>query len=108
MSEAAIQHAIRAAVVRTGRATLWRNSVGFDRERNVKYGLGLGSPDLVGCLFPSGRLFALEVKTPTGRVSPDQKLWHGAARKLGAFVAVVRSVDEALAALERAHNGESE
>jgi len=102
MTEADLLFAIREALVATERVTLYRNSVGFDRERKIKYGNGLGSPDLMGWLRPSGRAIAFEVKTPIGRVSKEQKLWHGAARAGGCLVYVVRSVDEALAALAEA------
>lgn len=107
MSEAVLQAKIRQAINLDGRARLVRNSVGFDAERKVRYGLGVGSADLVGCLRGSGRLFALEVKTPEGRLSPEQLAWLGAVQRLGGFAAVVRSVPDALAALERALAGAS-
>jgi hypothetical protein len=93
---------------------MWRNQVGQTVEygpgeaRWVRYGLGAGSADLVGILSPHGRLVALEVKSATGRVRPNQELWAGMVRKFGGFVATVRSVDEARAALDRARKGESQ
>jgi hypothetical protein len=39
----------------------------------------------------------LEVKTPTGRLSAEQRAWHQEAADLGEFVAVVRSVQDAVA-----------
>lgn len=107
MKETPIMFEVRRALAATGKLLLWRSNTGFDRERKVKYGLGLGGPDLIGVLRPLGRLCGFEVKTPTGRVMPEQKLWHDAVRAAGGFVAVVRSGDEALAALARAENGES-
>src|SRR5690348_7072137 len=107
IKETPIMFEVRKALVGTGRVMLWRSNTGFDRERKVKYGLGLGGPDLIGVLKPSGRLAGFEVKTPTGRLSPEQKCWHDAVRAAGGFVAVVRSGDEALAALTRALGGES-
>jgi hypothetical protein len=50
----------------------------------------------------SGRFVALEVKTPTGRVSPDQRRWADLVRARGGYVATVRSVDEARAAIAEA------
>lgn len=104
-SETEIMFAIRAALGQRG-AALWRNNVGFDRERRVHYGLGLGSPDLVGIqtvtVTPEhlgqrlGVFLGVEVKTPKGRVSDDQKRWHAVAAERGALVVVARSVDEAL------------
>lgn len=104
MRETEILRAIHEAVVRTGRALLWRNNTGLATygRAKVAYGLGVGGADLVGVLRPSGRAFALEVKTPTGRLSAEQKAWHRAWAGAGGFVACVRSVDEALQALERA------
>ena len=93
---------IHRAIVATGRALLWRNNAGVATygAARVRYGLGLGSPDLVGVLVGSGRGFALEVKTGSGRLSPEQRAWHRAWSRAGAYVACVHSADEALAALE--------
>ena len=104
MSETAIMIAIRDAVLTTRRALLWRNNVGRARMGAawVQFGLGVGSADLIGVLKPSGRGFALEVKTATGRLSPEQIAWHRAWSEAGGFVACVRSVEEALRALEEA------
>lgn len=104
MKETPIMRAIHDAIVLTGRARLWRNNTGVATYGGAKvaYGLGVGSPDLVGFLVPSGRFFALEVKTETGRLSREQRCWHASSVSGGAFVACVRSVEEALRALEEA------
>lgn len=102
MSETALMRQIRAAVSNTGRATLWRNNVGLDAERGVAYGLGKGSADLVGFVHATGRFFALEVKTPVGRIRPEQKVWVNHVTAHGGYAAFVRSVDDALKALEDA------
>lgn len=73
-----------------------------EHPRNITYGLEVGSSDLVGILKPSGRWFCLEVKTPTGRVSPEQEKWMALMVKFGAYCAVVRSVEEAERALAEA------
>lgn len=99
---------IRLALNETGRVRVVRNSVGFDPQARVRYGLGVGSADLVGLLRASGRVFAVEVKTATGRLSPDQRRWLQALRSLGGFACVARSVPDALAALDRAEQGASE
>lgn len=116
MSESQIQRDVLKAIGAAPGLVLKRNHVGrgerFDTRthdvRHETYGLGVGSPDIVGILGPTGRWFCLETKTPKGRLSEKQKEWHRMARSMGAFVAVARSVDEARAALERARNGESE
>lgn len=117
MTETPLMQQIRAAVNRTGRGRLMRNNtvlaVAWARRnepdaRPIECGLGRGGADLVGLLVPSGRGFALEVKTPTGRLSDDQRRWLASFRKCGGFATCVRSVDEALSALERAQAGASE
>jgi hypothetical protein len=74
----------------------------LNRSR-ITYGLGNGSPDLAGSL--DGRAFYLELKDEAGRVSPDQEQWHRAARAKSAFVGVVRSPEEAIAAMARCRAG---
>lgn len=106
MTETQLLFAIRKALVESGRVILWRNNTGFDRERRVKYGLGLGGADLVGLLRPFGRFVAFEVKTQAGRTSNEQRLWADAVRAVGGFAAVVRSVDDAVQALARAERCE--
>lgn len=100
--ETTLLHAIRAAVAESGRAMIWRCNNGVDTARGVRYGLGVGAADLIGLLRPSGRFLALEVKTPEGKQSIQQRLWGEAVRTAGGFYAVVRSIDEALAAIEEA------
>lgn len=108
-SESDIQDAIRLALGREADLALWRNSVGtaehWDgrRVQRVRYGLAPGSADLVGVC--RGRFFALEVKAPKGRVAPEQEQWLAMVRHKGGFAAVVRSVDEARAALDRCRAG---
>ena len=111
MSESEIQAAIRAALGRLPDVCLWRNHVGqlTDVTGAVHpFGLAVGSADLIGVLAPSGRLIALECKSPTGRLRREQRDWLAVVRKFGGFACVVRSADEALAAVERARNGASE
>ena len=62
--------------------------------RVVKYGIP-GAPDILGILAPSGRVIALETKSPTGPVTPKQKAYHAMLTKHGGGVVVVRSMDEA-------------
>lgn len=102
VSEAQLMLAIRDSLLATGRVMLWRNNVGQLQDRTgrwVKYGIGVGSPDLVGMLRPDGRFFAVEVKLPGEKPTPEQLAWHRAARASGALVIVAHSVDEALAGL---------
>lgn len=108
-----VQNEIREALGMEPGLVLIRNSVGVAREfdtkthqtRTIRYGLGVGSADLVGCL--DGRFFALEIKRPGEQATDDQVRWANMMRNAGAFVATVRSAGEARAALERARNGAS-
>lgn len=112
MTESEIQHAIRLELGRMPGLRIFRNNSGvaIDGEsgRAIRYGLARGSSDLVGILAPTGRIVCLEVKTPTGRVSREQVMWLQLVRALGGFATVVRSVQDARDAVERARKGESE
>lgn len=69
-------------------------------RHRVAFGAGVGSPDL---LAVAGGVFAgLELKSATGRTSPEQDTWHAAARARGCIVQVVRSVEEARDVIQRA------
>ena len=114
LSESDIQHAIRLVIGSDPRVVLWRNNVGVAQHagRNgkqaVRYGLAPGSSDLIGILAGSGRFVALEVKTDRGRLTSEQELFLALVRRKGGFAAVVRSVSDATAAIERACNGATE
>lgn len=106
-----IQQSIRLTLGRETDLELMVNVVGlFDDGRGTKrrVGLGIGTPDLVGILAPLGRWFALEIKSSDGKLRPEQVVAIDRWRRRGAFVAVVRSPDEARAALDRARNGANE
>lgn len=133
MSEMEILHAIMVALSAAHDVALWRNHTGqveiVDENgvRPQRFGVGgKGGADILGIVRVEprceicetareycrpdliGRFFALEVKTPTGWIRPEQIQFLNLVRGLGGFGAVVRSVDEALAALDRARNGASE
>jgi len=114
-AETSIQDAIRAALGTEPDVVLWRNTTGQTQEwsatggvRHIRYGLAKGGADLVGILAPSGRWFALEVKTLTGRAADEQRKFLALVRRMGGFACVARSVEEARAALARARQGASE
>lgn len=105
-NETQLLFAIRDALLATQRVLLWRNNTGRlqdARGRWIQYGLGLGSPDLVGILRPHGRMIAVEIKMPGKVPEVHQASWHAAARDAGALVIVAHSVEEALAGLPVAH-----
>lgn len=83
---------------------LWRNQGGSVEVdgRWQTYGLVKGASDLIGILKPSGRFFALEVKSKTGRASEEQLLFLDLVRNFGGYGIVARSVEEAEAAYRSA------
>lgn len=54
-----------------------------------------GFPDLAG-LTERGRFWAVELKTPKGKLMEHQKLWIARLEKSGAIVRVIRGFDEFL------------
>lgn len=117
MTEAQLLAEIRLALGRDPRVVLWRNNVGTARhegtDRPVRYGLCVGSSDLIGIVAvptmtdPLGRFLALEVKTATGRVAPEQWQFLELVNRRGGYACIVRSVEDALAAVDAAANGDA-
>jgi hypothetical protein len=112
--EAEIQQRIRIALNKIGRPTrVWRNNVGEYKKGKsyIKYGLCVGSADLVGIektiITPEmvgltfGRFLAVEVKTPEGRLSDEQKAWLQTVRNYGGAAVVFRSAEDAFEYLRR-------
>lgn len=109
MLERDIQDSIRLALGADRRVVLWRNNVGVAQinGRTQRFGLGVGSADLVGFLTNeagsrAGLHVELEVKTPQGRQSEEQRQREALINSRGGFYAVVRSVEDAVAAINRA------
>lgn len=72
----------------------WRNNTGSyktDAGHYVAYGLK-GSADIIG-MTSTGRFLAIEVKSSTGTLNPDQRLFRDAVMKNGGLYIVARSVD---------------
>lgn len=118
--EKQIQREIEAEIGAEPDLLLFKNSIGtaqFTSETDgksyfVPFGLGDGSPDLVGILRREivgsavSTWFCIEVKPPEGELEPEQVKCHAIWRRFGAFVATVRSAAQARAALEDARLGE--
>ena len=107
-SEQTIQQHIRLACS-TGDTRLFRNNTGTLRDANgrpVQFGLCKGSADLIGwkriTVTPDmvgqqvAVFLSIEVKTPTGRIRPEQQQWLNAVQAAGGIAGVARSVDDAL------------
>lgn len=99
MIESQIQDAVRLELGSDPDLVLWRNNIGMAWMRNgtpVKFGVGgPGGADLIG-LF-RGRFVAIELKTPIGRQSKEQKQYQQLVERKGGTYVVIRSVDDARA-----------
>ncbi|RMF45694.1 MAG: VRR-NUC domain-containing protein, partial [Bacteroidetes bacterium] len=98
MTEAQIEKMVVEALSREGFLVIKIPNDALWRQRVV--GTAKGAPDLV-VVLPRGRVVWLEVKAPRRYPSPDQRLLHARLGGLGHAVAVVRSVDEALAFIRK-------
>jgi dihydroxyacid dehydratase/phosphogluconate dehydratase len=81
----------------------------------VQFGLARGSADLIGyrtiTITPDmvGQQVAvftsIEVKTPTGRIRPEQRAWMETVQAAGGIAGVARSVEDAKALLAAQPDG---
>jgi hypothetical protein len=112
VSEQRIQQKIRLACS-IGDTRLFRNNTGTLRDANgrpVQFGLCKGSADLIGwkrvTITPDmvgstvAVFLSIEVKTPTGRLRPEQQQWLDAVQAAGGIAGVARSVSDAEALLQ--------
>ena len=117
MSEQRIQQEIRLAISK-GDCRVFRNNTGTLRDqhgRPVQFGLCKGSADLIGwttrTVTPEmvGQQVAvftsIEVKTPTGRLRPEQQQWLDAVQAAGGIAGIARSVEDAKALLAAQPDG---
>jgi len=107
--ETTLQQQIRLALGTNPDARIFRNQVGSLPDprtgRLVTFGLAKGSADLIGwrtvtitqamvgtrlAIFTS-----IEVKTPTGRIRPEQQAWLDVVLRGGGIAGIARSVTDA-------------
>lgn len=124
MSEKAIQNEIMRALGQDPRCIIWRANVGYavpmhtvkaaltmmksgqfagaikllEKAQPIAFGLP-GQADITGILA-NGRRLEVEVKTDTGRVSPEQTIFARNMARMNAAHGVARSAADALAILE--------
>lgn len=92
--EAEIQKAILAWLRLKG-YVVWRNYVGpilRGKQKIPSPNPMAGMPDICG-LLKDGRLFAIEVKRPGGKVSPKQVKWITTLQDAGAVAFIARDLD---------------
>jgi hypothetical protein len=108
--ETTLQQEIRLALGTIPSARVFRNQVGSLPDprtgRLVTFGLARGSADLIGwrtvVITPEmvgttlAVFLSIEVKTPSGRLSPFQRNWQAAVLAAGGIAGVARSVPDAL------------
>ncbi len=70
-------------------------SITIFEPRIFRTGLPRGFSDLFG-VAPGGQAFFLEIKTPQGRVRPEQHHFLAEIKKRGALGGIVRSVEDAI------------
>lgn len=97
MSESQLQDAIRLVLGQDPDGCWWRNNCGLAWMKNgapVRFGVGSpGGADLIGLY--RGRFVAVEIKTPVGRQSAEQRLFQQLVERKGGIYVVLRSADEA-------------
>lgn len=84
---------------------MWRNNTGQleVEERTVRFGR-VGSSDFLGVVW-NGRMFAVECKSPDGRLTHEQREFLTEVNRKGGYGCVVRSVPEFMAAVMKAGVG---
>ena len=71
------------------------NQVTLTDARMMRFGLAVGSSDIVG-IAPCGRFLAIEIKTSKGRATKEQLRFIDAVNSAGGIAGIARSVEEAL------------
>lgn len=98
-AETNLQAEIMLALSKAGCKVFRNNTGAFMDEKSgrlIRYGVGgKGGPDLWG-ICHDGLALAVEVKTATGRVRPEQLQFIDMAKKAGARAGIARSVEDAL------------
>lgn len=98
MSESAISAQIRLELAKRG-VIMFRNNTGMVRYKGgrvVRFGLALGSSDLIGIRQSDGKFVAIEVKQPGKKPTGAQQMFIDAVKKHNGLAGVAHSVTEAL------------
>lgn len=93
-----IMNEIRICLSANG-CTVFRVNVGKGYTPDGRYfdtGVPAGFSDLFGFRQSDGKVFFIEVKTQTGRLSPKQKIFLESMQSAGAIAGVCRSKEDAI------------
>jgi len=98
VTEKEIENQILGYLVNRG-IFCWKNdtvgvfdrNIGEYRKQSAYHRKGI--PDILSCL-PGGRMLAIEVKTPTGRVSKEQEFIISRINELGGIAFVARNIED--------------
>lgn len=95
MKETDIQNTIRNGV--NDIAVLFRINVGSFKvgDRIISTGVPKGFPDLFGFRRRDGKAVFLEIKTSTGKLRTEQKVFKEALQKQNVIYGVARSLEDA-------------
>ena len=98
LSESNIQNMILDYLNQKGIFSFRVNTTGtYDSQRGVYRSLGKfqlkGTSDIIGCL-PDGKMLAIEVKSETGRLSPEQKAFIDKIKKQGGIAFVAKNLQD--------------
>nr|DAG17403.1 MAG TPA: Nuclease [Caudoviricetes sp.] len=96
LNEHELQNEIRLAL--SDSCVLFRINVGGAYTEDGRWfssGVPKGYSDLSGVRRSDGRAVFIEVKTPTGRIRPEQRDFIEAMQKCGALAGFARSIEEA-------------
>lgn len=108
--EASVLKKVKHALETCGGVYVMRNNVGAGKRKGfyVKYGLDVGSADLVAIVAPYGRWLCVETKRPKGNEATEaQEKWLRKMRGYGAVVGVCRTAEEALRLVQIARVAET-
>jgi hypothetical protein len=107
MKESKIQDDVRLELGRAPDVLIHRNNIGVAEARGSKIRFGVGGPggaDLIGIFTHAngvGQYLAVEIKTPIGKQSEEQRVFQQLVEKRGGIYVVLRSADEARAWLQQ-------
>lgn len=99
-AETDIMRSVLVAVSALPGALFWRQNTGVFKSLSGRETVRCGIPgmaDLGGVYY--GRAVQIEVKTPIGRLSSDQKRWKDAVERAGGIFVLARNPADALETL---------